>query len=270
MSQITRYDRIEACVGVDDPGRWTIKHIMRKVDVVWADGGPQLVGASGGDPGVRYAWGSQGLTYEWRHESASSCLRWYLDGALVAQTVWTWPQSGWCDARLGHYRWPSLAEQVVFEDALVWTCIEWKEAIGRPLLVEARDRLGFVCASLEIRPFVEQTWGATCQVWTRTVSLPQRAATLEAGRKMFVEVICEPEFGALRPLETRTRSSLTSPRSLNRPQRALAIWEGPHVLYHSPTYNVPMERVGFSEFEQMVLEWWRGDGARDHCRRDEE
>ena len=262
MGEIKRYDRIEP------DSHDLLEQALRAVDVVRLDGEPCLVVlpqrvALDVSPVFEcwLPWGSADLTYRARVEVGGARVQWRHRNRAAGESAWTWKHGGWCDERLLHYLWEGLAEQVAFDDRLVWTCIEWQQAHGSSVVVEARDRLGFAQASLAIRPMREPTrWAPSLKVSTDNMTRPAEAVgSLEEGMRLFAPIIAaQHRFGVLDP-----RSSDRSANA-NRRQRALAIWEGSHVLYHAPTSGAPLVEVWADDFEALLLEWWR-DNVRDRA-----
>jgi len=204
-------------------------------------------------------WGDGGLTYQARAEEAAARVTWRHNGRPVGESAWIWDAGGRGDGRLMHYGWAGLAEQVVFDDRLVWTCANWMEACGSSVRVEARDRLGFACASLDVWPQREVTrWGVQLQIGFDHIKAPHYADDLDGAMEM-----CAPLLASSRSCTNMRESSGREPH-VNRAQRALRIWEGSHVLYHSPTHGAPFEEIWADDFEQMLLDWWRGDDAREY------
>jgi hypothetical protein len=266
MGEIKRYDRIEPHEAVDG-----LEAAMQAVDVVhhprWS-GGPKLVvlpHAAALDVGSAWGrwcpWGRADLSYRARVEPGGARVEWRNRNRTVARTAWIWEAGGWCDERLMHYGWAGLAEQVAHTDALIWTCVNWREACGDKVRVEARDRLGWADAVLEIWPLREPTrWEPRLRVGMAHHDPSESVASLEDGMRLFAPLLAAPQFGALRPTEAEVSEYS------NRPQRALQIWEGSHLLYHSPTHGAPLEEIWADDFERMLLEWWRGDGAREYYK----
>jgi hypothetical protein len=279
MRGVKRFDRVEAHITDERVRAWLLKQ-MSVVEMVRSSSGTNgLVGLEklngwtfarivGDDLPVMREYTT--LSCEWHEEPAGAFVRWYICGdVLVAKTAWLWHQSGWCDRRLvgpHTYGWPGLVDQVAFEEGVVWTCVNWKDAYDRPLLVEATDRMGFVSASMSMMAFNGVAWERRFTTGLTTYTMPPARGSLEGARVDFAPAIRQHCPEVTQRLAQSFEYPHVSPPCLNRAQRAITIWEKPHVLYHSPTYDVPLERIGFDEFASLALGWWRDGGAKEYYK----